>query len=81
MIGGFVCPISGLVFAYVASLILPLDTMQFGVLVLFSALPPAVLNYLFAERYHQQPELVASTVLLGHAMAIVILSIVLWWLI
>ena len=81
MIGGIVCPESGLIFVYLASLILPLDQMEWGVLVLFSALPPAVLNFLFAERYRQHPELVASIVLLSHAMAIVVLSVVLWWLI
>ncbi len=81
VIGGVVCPVSGLIFAYLASLILPLDQMEWGVLVLFSALPPAVLNFLFAERYRQHPELVASIVLLSHAMAIVVLSVVLWWLI
>ncbi|MCY3768093.1 MAG: AEC family transporter [Gammaproteobacteria bacterium] len=81
LIGGLVCPVSGLIGAYVASLVLPLDPMELGVLFLFAALPPAVLNFLFAERYRQHPELVASVVLLSHAMAIVVLSVVLWWLV
>jgi hypothetical protein len=34
-------------------------------------LPPAALNYLLAERYQQEPERVASLVLIGNAFAIV----------
>ena len=79
-VGAMVCPLSGLVFAFIAMQFLPLNSLQFGVLVLFSALPPAVLNFLFAEQYRQQPELVASMVLIGNAFSVVILSIVLWWL-
>ena len=38
---------------------------------LFASLPPAALNYLLAERYGQEPERVASLVLIGNAFAIV----------
>src|SRR5258708_23718257 len=37
---------------------------------LFASLPPAALNYLLAERYSQEPERVASLVLIGNAFAI-----------
>lgn len=47
------------------------------VLPLFAVLPPAVLNYVFAERYGQEPERVASIVLLGNASALVVLPAVL----
>ena len=80
-VGALICPISGLVFALLAIDFLPLNQLQVGVLVLFSVMPPAVLNFLFAEQYRQQPELVASMVLLGNAMSIAVLSLVLWWLV
>ncbi|WP_217125282.1 AEC family transporter [Hydrogenophilus thiooxidans] len=52
----------------------PRDAAQ---ILLFGALPPAVLNYLFAERYHQEPEIVASMVLVGNAAALVVLPMAL----
>ncbi len=36
-------------------------------------LPPAVLNFMFAERYHQEPDKVASMVLIGNLAALVFL--------
>jgi predicted permease len=81
IIGAVVCPVSGLLSAGLALLVLPLDPFQVGALVLFAALPPAVLNFLFSEQYQQQPELVASMVLIGNAFSVVVLSMVLWWLI
>ena len=39
------------------------------ILILFGALPPAVINYVFAERYGREPRRVASIVLLGNAAA------------
>ncbi len=80
MVGAIVCPATGLIFALIANLILPLDKFQSEMLILFSVLPPAVLNYLFSEQYKQHPELVASTVLIGNAMSVVVLSLVLSWL-
>ena len=43
----------------------------------FGALPPAVLNFLFAERYQQEPERVASIVLIGNLAALVFLPLAL----
>ncbi|TMG72538.1 MAG: AEC family transporter [Betaproteobacteria bacterium] len=55
----------------VAQLLLRLPPGQFAQLMLFASLPPAALNYLLAERYQQEPERVASLVLIGNAFAIV----------
>jgi predicted permease len=44
---------------------------------LFAALPPAVLNYMFAERYRQEPDKVASMVLIGNLAAVFVLPAVL----
>jgi hypothetical protein len=46
-------------------------------LVLFGALPPAVLNYIFAERYRQEPERVASIVLIGNSASLAIIPLTL----
>ena len=44
----------------------------------FGALPPAVLNFLFAERYKQEPQRVASIVLIGNLMSIGFVPFGLW---
>ena len=46
-------------------------------LLVFGALPPAVLNFLFAERYKQEPERVASIVLIGNLAALLFLPLAL----
>ena len=80
VVGGIVCPLSGIMFGLLAALILPLDQFQAVNLILFSALPPAVLNFLMSEQYQQEPEIVASLVLIGNGMSVGVLSVVLWWL-
>jgi predicted permease len=81
LLGAFVCPLSSLIPALLVGFVLPLNTLQMSLLLLFSVLPPAVLNFLFAEQYDQNPELVASFVLVGNATAIVVVTGVLWWII
>ena len=71
VLGAVVCPLSGFAGAYLAQLVLRLPAEQFAQLMLFASLPPAVLNYLLAERYQQEPERVASLVLIGNAFAII----------
>jgi predicted permease len=44
---------------------------------LFGALPPAVMNFVFAERYGQEPERVASIVLIGNLAAVIVLPVAL----
>ncbi|MDE0713362.1 MAG: AEC family transporter [Gammaproteobacteria bacterium] len=81
IVGSVVRPLSGFVPAMAAVWLLPLDVAQVSLLILFATLPPAVLNFLFAEQYQQDPELVASLVLVGNAMAVVTTALVLWWLV
>ncbi|HYS57719.1 MAG TPA: AEC family transporter [Burkholderiales bacterium] len=71
VLGAVVCPVSGMAGAYLAQFILRLPSEEFAQLMLFASLPPAALNYLLAERYQQEPERVASLVLIGNAFAIV----------
>ncbi len=77
VIGGITRPLIGLTAAAVAILVVPLEQMHLGVLLIFAALPPAVLNYLFAEQYKQAPELVASMVLVGNGISILVMGLLL----
>lgn len=56
---------------------IPLPTMQLQMMVLFTMLPPAVMNYLFAERFHIEPVNVASMVLFGNFLSIITLPLLL----
>jgi predicted permease len=44
-------------------------------LLLFAALPPAVIQFMFAEKYGQEPDKVAAMVLLGNALAVVFVPV------
>ena len=79
--GAIICPLSGLIPAVLAGYFLPLSDLQYSSLILFSALPPAVLNFLISEQYNQKPDLVASMVLIANALSVFVLSAVLWWLV
>ena len=57
--------------------LLGLQGREAAMLLVFGALPPAVLNFLFAERYKQEPERVASIVLIGNLAALVFLPLAL----
>ena len=73
VIGGLLCPLSGLAIAAVCLWVWPLPAEQRAMLWLFAALPPAVLNYLVAEQYGQEPARVASVVLLGNLLSLVVI--------
>ena len=49
-----------------------------GVLIIESAMPVAVLNYLFAARYGNQPHEVAGLVVISTLMAVLLLPVFLW---
>jgi len=55
-----------------------LPSEQVPILLLFSALPPAVLNFLVAERFNQEPQKVASIVLIANFASIMVIPVVLW---
>ena len=70
VVGGLVCPLTGIAMAMLLSPILGLDEAQRGLLILFGCLPPAVLNFMVAEQYRQEPGKVASIVLIGNMMSV-----------
>lgn len=71
VIGGLVCPLTGIAMAALLAPLLGLDPMQTGLLILFGALPPAVLNFMVAEQFKQEPAKVASIVLIGNVLSVV----------
>jgi predicted permease len=48
-------------------------------MVLFTMLPPAVMNYLLAERYKLDGSTVAAMVLYGNFLALFTMPILLWF--
>lgn len=66
----------GIAFATIYYLI-PLPKMEMQMMVLFTMLPPAVMNYLFAERFNIEPVKVASMVLFGNFFSIITLPLLL----
>jgi predicted permease len=71
VVGGVICPLTGLAIAMPLAPLLGLDPMQQGLLILFGSLPPAVLNFMVAEQFQQEPGKVASIVLIGNLLSVV----------
>jgi malate permease and related proteins len=71
LLGAFARPLIGLGLAFPLAWALGLEGAARAQLILFGALPPAVMQFLLADRYQQEPEKVAAMILLGNALAIV----------
>lgn len=76
--GAAVRPLAGLVVALPLGPLLGLTGTPLAMLYLFASLPPAVLNFLVAEQYRQEPEKVASIVLIGNLASLVFVPLGLW---
>lgn len=76
ILGAVACPLSGLILAWPLSIWLDLQGLQAASLWVFAALPPAVLNYLLAEQYRQEPHKVASLVLIGNLGSLIVMPLV-----
>jgi malate permease and related proteins len=79
LLGAAVCPLTGLLVAGLVATWLPMSKAQIGLVYLFGSLPPAVLNFLVADYYKQEPEKVASIVLVGNIASIVFIPFGLWF--
>ncbi len=75
--GAVARPLVGMAIAGVLLALFDFPPQQRALVLVFGALPPAVLNYIFAERYGQEPEKVASMVLIGNVAAVAFLPIAL----
>ena len=79
VLGAILCPLSGVAVVLLVSPFLELSPMQAGLLLVYGALPPAVLNYIVAEQYNQEPDKVASIVMLGNLGSLIAIPAVLYF--
>ncbi len=78
--GAVVCPVGGLIIALGVAPLLDLSDAHYRQLLLFGALPPAVLNFLFAEQFNQEPRKVAAIVMMGNLASVLVIPLMLAWL-
>ena len=78
LLGAIAGPVTSLIGVFLVMPLLDLDANQYAQLLIFAALPPAVMNVLIAEQYQQEPQRVASIVLLGNLASVMIMPITLW---
>ncbi len=71
------CPVVGVGLALLLINLVPLSPMHQSILILFGALPPAVMNFMLAEQYNRDPDAVASMVLIGNMGSILVIPAVL----
>jgi predicted permease len=71
--------LSGAITFAVIYLWIPLTQLQLQMMVLFTMLPPAVMNYLLAERYQLNGAAVASMVLYGNLLSVLSMPLLLWF--
>jgi malate permease and related proteins len=77
LLGALARPLIGLAVGLLLVWLMDLQGAVRGQLLLFAALPPAVMQFLLAERYGQEPEKVGSMIMLGNALAIVFVPLAL----
>ncbi len=78
VVGALLRPIAGLLIAWPLTRLLPLSEPMQGLLLLYSALPPAILTYVIADRYAQEPELVSAIVVLGNIASLAFVPLALY---
>lgn len=80
VLGAVLCPLSGIIIALMMVSVFEIEGLQYQQIILFSVLPPAVLNHMMAEKYQQEPKTVASIVMLGNIGSLVVLPITLFFI-
>lgn len=76
---GLAAPALGLLCYLLIAPWLELTPLQQASLLVYATLPPAVLNFMFAERFGQYPAKVASIIALSHLVCLLSLPLVLAW--
>ena len=67
-----------LVATFVLLSFIPLQGIERGALILFACLPPAVFNFMLADKFQVEPNKVASSVIVGHIFSLVFLPLGIW---
>ncbi|MDM8546486.1 AEC family transporter [Candidatus Venteria ishoeyi] len=70
LLGAVLSPFTGGLVFLILYPWLPLSVEQMGLLLMFALLPPAIVNYILAEQYQQEPHKVASIVMLGNLFSL-----------
>lgn len=70
-------PVVGIGLALILVQLIPMSSLQQNTLILFGALPPAVINFMLAEQYNCDPDQVASMVIIGNLAAIIAIPLAL----
>lgn len=77
LLGALARPLLGLALGIPLAWALGLEGAARGQLLLFAALPPAVMQFMLAERYRQEPDKVAAMIMLGNALAVLFVPLAL----
>ena len=80
-VGSLLGPLVGIALAWLLANALNMNPEQMKQILIFGALPPAVMNFIFAERYQLEADKVASIVLLSNLMAVLIYFVLLYLLV
>lgn len=75
--GAVLTPVTGMICAWLLCALIDIPKADQDILFVFGALPPAVSNFIFAERYNQEPDKVASIVAMGNALSVIFVPIAL----
>jgi len=75
--GAIATPVTGMLIAFGFGSLAGLSRIDQDILFVFGALPPAVSCFIFAEQYNQEPEKVASIVMIGNASALLFIPLAL----
>lgn len=70
--------LGGFAIGWAVASLFGLSGVERGVVVIQSAMPAAVLNYLFAARYNNNPQEVAGLVVISTTLAMLLLPVFLW---
>ena len=67
-----------LIACFLLLIVLPLEGIERGAFILYACLPSAVFNYMLADKFGNEPNKVASMVILGHFASIAVLPLGIW---
>lgn len=77
LLGALARPLIGLAIGIPLAWVMGMEGAARGQLLLFAALPPAVMQFMLAERYQQEPDKVAAMIMLGNALAVIFVPLAL----